>query len=228
MIRVSSSTEFMRLLEALANDVGSANMHWRLYRDLLAALGQDDHIVWIQSQTFWHLTLNAHTFASLQALSRAFDQNQNSLHLLSWLRTIEANLHLFTASEFKKRLVDNPFAASLAEHPRTPDSDQLAEDIASCSTADTKVKALVLHRGNIAAHRNARTTAAGRSLARDFALSVSDLEILLDRAHEILNRYSSLFIATTYSRQMIGHDDYKFIFKCVKDTVVTSQHRSDG
>ena len=166
MIRIASAEEFKRLLEGLAFDVGSANIHWRLYRNVHAALGEDEGIVWQQSQTFWHLTLNAHTFAALQCLARAFDQNQNSLHLLSWLRTIQANLHLFTVEEFKKRLSGNPFAESLAEYPRAPDPTQLAQDIASCSVSDPRVKALVLHRGNITAHRNARTTAAGRSLGK--------------------------------------------------------------
>ena len=204
MIRISSAEEFKRLLEALAFDVGSANIHWRLYRDLHAALGEDDRTVWHQSQTFWHLTLNAHTFAALQSLAQAYDQNQNSLHLLSWLRTIEAKRHLFSVDEFKKRLAGNAFVESLAEYARTPDPTQLAADIAACSISDPKVKALVLHRGNITAHRNARTIAVGRPLADEFALSVADLEALLDRAHEIVNRYSNLLAAITYSRQMIG------------------------
>lgn len=225
MIRIASAEEFKRLLEALAFDVGSANIHWRLYRDLHAALGEDERIVWRQSQTFWHLTLDAHTFSALQCLARAFDQNQSTLHLLSLLKTIEANLSLFSVEEFKKRLAGNPFVESLAEYPRVPDSVQLAKDIASCSVSDARVKALVQHRGNIIAHRNARKTAAGRSLADEFALSVDDLEVLLDRAHEIVNRYSSLFAATTFSRQMIGHDDYKYIFKCVKEAVVRSRNR---
>ena len=222
MIRVANSEEFKRLLEALAFDVGSANIHWRLYRDLLAAL-KADTIVWQQSQTFWYLTLNAHTFAALQSLSRAFDQNQTSLHLLSWLRTIEDNLHLFEVDQFKDRLAGNPFVDSLAESSRSPSRDLLAHDIALCSIEDPKVKALMQHRGNVLAHRNARTTATGRSLSTEFAISVDDLEALLDRAHEIVNRYSNLFAASTYSRKMIGNDDYSYIFKCVREAVERSR-----
>jgi hypothetical protein len=224
MIRVSSADEFNRLVEALAHDVGSANIHWRLHRELHKSLGEDDRIVWSQTPTFWHLTLNAHTFAAVQCIARAYDQNQTSLHLLSWLKTIEANMHLFTEEEFRKRLSGSPFVDSLAQHLRVPDQDQLERDIASCSVSDPKVKALTLHRGNISAHRNARTVASGRDLAQEFALPVEDLETLLDRAHEIVNRYSNLFAASTYSRQMIGHDDYKFILKCVQQAV----HRSRG
>jgi hypothetical protein len=173
--------------------------------------------VWNQSPTFWYLTLNAHRYATVQSLSRAYDQNQSSLHLLSWLRFIQSNLHLFGTEKFKKRLAGSPFVDSLAQHPRAPDPEVLANDITRCSIKDEKVKLLMQHRGNVVAHRNARTTASGRSLAEEFAVSVEDLEELLDRAHEIVNRYSSLFAATTYSRQMIGHDDYRHIFTCVRD-----------
>ena len=219
MIRIASAEEFKRLLEALAHDVGDANIHWQLHQDLHRTLGEDERIVLHQSRTFWNLTLLAHSSTAVQCLARAYDQNQSSLHLLSWLRTIKANLHLFSKEEFTKRLADNPFVESLAADPRTPDAAQLDQDISSCSDTDPKVKALILHRGNITAHRNARTTAAGRSLADQFGLSIADFEALLDRGHTVVNRYSNLFVAATYSRRIIGHDDYKFIFKCVKNVV---------
>lgn len=218
MIHVANSDEFRRLLEALAYEVGTANIHWKLYRDLHAALDVD-RIVRTQSQTFWYLTLSAHAFAAIHSLSRAYDQNPRSLHLLSWLKTIEANLHLFDIAEFKIRLAGNPFVDSLAEDFRMPDPAQLAQDIALCSIIDPKVTALVQHRSNIGAHTNARMTAKGRSPAQEFGIPIEDFEVLLDRAHEIVNRYSILFIAGSYSRQIIGHDDYRYIFHAVKTTV---------
>jgi len=227
MIRIASAEEFQRLLEALASDVGSANIHWRLYRDLQAAL-REAPVVRNQSNTFWYLTLNAHSLTALQSLTRAYDSNRQALHLYGWLKTIQANSHFFETAEFKRRLAGNPFVDSLAEHPRMPDPKQLAEDIVLCSTTDPKVKVLVRHRGNIAAHRNAKATAAGHSLSEDFGISDEDFETLLDRAHHIVNRYSSLFAASTYSRQMVGHDDYRYIVKCVKDAVESSRSVRGG
>lgn len=215
MIKVASSEEFTRLIEALAHDVESANIHWRLYRGIHAAIGEDRR-VYQESPTFWHLTFNAHTFAALQFLSRAFDQEQRSLHLLSWLRTIEANLHLFDIDAFKNRVAGNPFADSLAEFPRAPDPNQLAVDISLCIATDPDVKLLVRHRNNLVAHRSARSAVSG--VATD-GISVEVLERLLDRAHDILNRYSNLFAASTYSRQMIGHDDYHLVIRAVLQSI---------
>jgi len=227
MIRIQSAEEFNRLLDALANDVVDANIHWRLYRDLHAAF-EKYPLVRIQSQTFWYLTLNAHTFAALQRLCRAFDQNQTSLHLLSWLKTIEANLHLFDRAEFKKRLAGNPFVDSLAEDPRVPDLSTLKQDITLCSDTDPKVHQLIKYRGSVLAHRNARTTAAGRSLSQELAIPIDDFEDLLLRARTILNRYSGLFIATSHSVQMVGHDDYRYIFTCVQSAVERSRDEIGG
>jgi len=227
MIRIGGSEEFKRLLEALARDVGDANIYWRLYRDLILEHERNTH-VWHQSGTFWYLTLNAHSFTAVQCLARAYDQNDSALHLRSWLKTIEANLKLFDTSAFKERLADNPFVDSLAESSRMPDPGQLGEDIQLCSASDPKVNALLRHRNNISAHRNARMTAEGRLVEEQFGISVEDFEALLDRAHEIVNRYSSLFAATTYSRKIVGHDDFRYIFKCVQEAVEHARRDVEG
>lgn len=217
MIRIGNSNEFKRL-ETVARDVCDANIYWRLYLDLQSEHEKNSN-VWNESRTFWHLTLNAHSFTAVQCLARAYDQNENALHLRSWLKTIEANLHLFATPAFKQRLAENRFVDSLAEASRIPDATQLAEDIRLCSAADPKVNALLRHRNNISAHTNARMTAEGRSVGEQFGISVEEMEGLLDRAHEILNRYSGLFAAATYSTKIIGHDDYRYIFKCVQEGV---------
>ena len=223
MIRIASGDEFKRLVEALAIDVGDANIHWRLYKGLHEKLGEGERVVWHQAQTFWSLTLKAHVNTAVQCLARAFDQNQTSLHLLSLLKTIQSNLDLFSMDRFKMRLAGNPFVDSLAEHPRTPDMRQLDQDIALCTDSDLRVRSLILHRGNVLAHRNAKTVASGRNPAEQFGMMVEDFEVLLDRAHDIVNRYSNLFIATTYSRQMLGHDDYQYIVSCVDEAARRSR-----
>jgi len=118
---------------------------------------------------------------------------------------------------------DNPFVASLAAEPRVPDLQQLEEDILSCSMQDATVKRLNLFRSNIVAHRNAKTTAAGRDLSKEFPVSWEEIETLLARAKEILNRYSHLFSATVHSVSMIGRDDFKYIFSSIAKAVERSR-----
>lgn len=225
MIRVRDSAEFTRLVNGLADDVVYANIHWKLHCDLHAAL-QAQPIVGNQSNTFWYLTLNAHAASGAQFLCRAFDQQRHALSLHSWLKTIRANLHLFDVAEFKVRLVENPFVASLAEQPRRPDLAVLNTDIRECSSANPLVGKLMAHRNNLAAHRNANGTITGG--AASFAISVTDFEALLDRARTVLNRYSNLFSALSHSVNIIGRDDYRFIFSSVSGAVERSRAESEA
>lgn len=227
MIHIASSVEFGKLIAALSSDVVDAHIHWRLHCDLHEAI-QAHPIVWSQSRTFWHLTLTAHAETALEHLCRAFDQEQSSLHLLSWLRTIRANLHLFDTAEFKRRLAGNAFVDSLAEEPRSPDLTALEADINDCSATDPLVKKLMVHRGNAVAHRGAKRAISDKPLSLKLALTVEDIDALLSRARTVLNRYCQLFAAETYSASMIGRDDYKFIFSSVAAAVELSRRATRG
>lgn len=223
MIKVKDSTEFERLLKALADDIVNANIYYKLYRDVHQSLC-DHPLVTCQSNTFWQLTLNAYVNTSMQTLCRVYDQNPVALNLNSWLLTIQKYLHLFDNKEFQQRLKDNPFMESLAKAPRKPEPTMLSDDIRLCSLDDPLVKTLIIHRHNHVAHLAATNILSASNLHDTHPLTFRDLEELLTRAKTILNRYSSLWSANTYSTQVIGHDDYQFIFKSVEEKV---QHKME-
>lgn len=220
------SATFSRLITALSSDVVDAHIHWRLHRDLHEAI-EADPTVWHQSRTFWHLTLTAHADTSVSHLCRAFDQQRSSLHLLSWLQTIRANLNLFSVEAFRERLASNPFVQSLAEGAVAPDGKELDADIILCSKADPLVRRFVGLRGSAVAHTSYKLSASDVLPPNTLSLSNVEFQQLLDRARCILNKYSQLFSATVYSVNMIGRDDYKFIFKAVSQAVA-QDHPSAG
>src|SRR6266513_4765891 len=152
MIAIKDSADFERLLKALSDDVVDAHIHYQLRQDLIQAIDKHPLVVQ-QSNVFWTFTLQAHLNSSVYALFRAYDQDTKSLHLRSWLTTIQANLHLFDEAAFRERLKDNPYVASLAKDSRKPDAEVLARDISSCSSSDPVVKRLVTYRGSRIAHR---------------------------------------------------------------------------
>ena len=180
----------------------------------------DHNLVVVQSNTFWSMTLDAHINTCMNILCRVYDQNNKSLHLRSWLHTIEENIHLFEEEEFRKRLKGNAFVDSLAETSRKPDKAKLEKDIQLCSMDDPLVKTLNIHRGSRIAHKNAKNIVAERYIGDDFPLTYTDIDTLLDRAKNILNRYSKLFTASINSMQIIGDDDYRFIIQCVEEKVL--------
>lgn len=222
MITVANSAEFTRLIETMSRDIVDAHIHYNLFRDLHAAL-KNRPIAEAQSRTFWSLTLGTHLDKTVQLLSRIYDQNSKALHLRSWLITIKDNIELFDEINFRERLKDNAYVESLATHPRKPEPVVLDQDIDLCSTKEQLVKTLQIHRGNRIAHRNARDVIDNRNIGDAYPLTYGDVEVLLERAVTILNRYSNLFAANTYSTQIIGDDDFNFILQCVEERVQTNR-----
>lgn len=218
MINIKDSKEFEQLLKALSNDVVDAHIHYQMYEDLIKAI-ENHPLVVHQSNTFWTFTLQAHLNSCVYALFRAYDQDSRALHLRSWLLTIQENLHLFDDDAFRERLKDNPYVASLSADSKKPDADTLSEDVFSCSSSDPIVKSLTIYRSNRIAHRNAKALFSPEDIGEKFGLTFEDIRTLLERAKLIINRYSYLFSAATYSTQVIGHKDFEFIFKCVEESV---------
>jgi len=218
MISISDAAEFKQLLNALSNDVVDAHIHYQMYEELVEAIEKHPLVV-RQSNTFWTFTLQAHLNSSVYALFRAYDQDTRSLHLRSWVATIQDNLHLFDEESFRERLKDNPYVASLAQESRKPDAAILADDIAACSNSDPIVKRLTVYRSSRIAHRNAKALLTPGDIGEKFGLTFDDIRTLLQRAKTIVNRYCYLFDASIYSTRVVGHDDFEYIFKCVEEKV---------
>ena len=215
MAQTINSAEFKKHFSALSNDVIDANIHWKMYRDLIESL-QNNPLVQAQSNTFWQLTVKAHATTAIIYLCRVFEKRQNTLNLLEWLKTIQKNLNLFETSEFKNRLASNAFVDSLANDVRSPDELTLAEDIENCKPEEPLVKKLMLYRNNYIAHTNTDIAIGNRLVQAEQLPSDENVAALLERAITIFNRYNYLFQAEIYFTSIIGKDDYEFIFSSVK------------
>jgi hypothetical protein len=218
ILMIKSSEEFESLLDALTDELVNANIFFRLYDDLTNAIAEYER-EFNQSHTFWKLTFQAHLDASLFRLCRVYDKTAHSLSLRNLLDTIKGNLDLFEVSSFKKRLKDNPFVESLALTARKPDIKQLDVDIDYVSTNNPLVRNLILWRNKIFAHRDARNVIVKERVAVSYPLTISDISELLERGMTILNRYSSLFRASSSSTQIVGHDDYQYVLHCIRSEI---------
>jgi hypothetical protein len=224
---ITSDVELGRLLDGLAHDIIDAHLHYKMHNDLIEALNAAP-VVRRESNSFWYMTLSAHIRLSQALLTRAYDQERQSLHLKSWLTVIRDNLEMFSEASFRERMTDNPHVESLAEHYRIPDLTELERDIAACSDTDPLVHVLILHRNALGAHRSSKFTAKGKKISDKFPLTFENFDKLLKRSLQILNRYSTLFAATSHSTTMIGHKDFQSIFAAVeeKDARMTAEHRA--
>ena len=221
-IQVNDDKEFDRLLESLSFDVVHANIHYKLFRDLYGAKVEFEREM-RQSWTFWWLTIEAHRDYALYLLARVFDQEQKSLGLRNFLQTIQKYVHLFDEVRFRERLRGNKFVDSLAKSARRPDLVKLQEHIAlvtsSDKNADPAVRRLVTLRNTELAHRAPKPLLRPRTPEESQRITWTEIEHLLKLAVKLLNRYSSLFKATSYSTQIVGHDDYRHVLLAVRENL---------
>lgn len=211
-IKIKSSDELNKLLDALALEIVDANIYHRLYTDLVDSI-KDNARGFTQSNTFWSFTIDSLHDAQMIRLCRVFDQESKTLNLFNLLETIKANVQFFDQKYFRQRLKDNAFVDSLAEVDRIPNESQLQKDIWFASDQNPLVKKLMIWRNNIIAHRGAKVSLGKDEILADNPLSQQEIETLLNESFTIFNRYSSLYRASTWSRTVVGHDDYKSLLK---------------
>lgn len=232
-LKLKDATEFRRLMRALALDVDYARIHWRLYQDLSNALEANP---WIErnARTFWSLTLKAHQESALTALCRAFDSRADALSLGKWIEVIRDHLHLFDVAEFDKRNADHPFLATVREHAKRPDVAILDADAQRCSRKDPTVSKLIVFRGNVTAHRSALGALNADTEERAPPPMFVEIEQLLERAGDVLNTYTVLFSAETFSATIVGAKDYMQVIKPLAAAIedyekqITAEYRRLG
>jgi hypothetical protein len=214
-IAIQNDDEFGRLLRGLAQDVIDAHIHWGQYLALHAQMERSPQVT-AEAYTFWHYTLVAHQRTSLMSLARAYENDQRGLHLRSWLIAIREHLHLFSKDQVTRGRPDDPFTKWISEEAAKPSSEQLEQDIKDCSIYDNAdVKALHVYRGNLLAHRNAELMKQGDP-SKLPPLSIEQVEALLARSVNVLNRYAYMFETTIYGTQPVGHDSIERIFESIQ------------
>jgi hypothetical protein len=132
-------------------------------------------------------------------------------------------VHFFDEPNFRQRLKDNPFVASLAAEPRKPDMAQLHTDLKSVSTADPLVKKLTIWRNNYIAHRSRSSALDPKGFTKQNLILFSEIEALIDNGLRIVNHYSSLFSAAVHTSLPIK--DYKYLLNAVRRDLKARERR---
>ena len=212
-IKTNDDEEFGRLVRAIADDMVTATIHWRLYQRLLEAVREFER-EFNEARSFWSLTFRAHHDVTLWRLGRLYDPTVGALSLPNFLATVRNNLPTFDAGAFRERLAENAHVDSLASHPRRPTKAQIQDDVLRVTAQnDPLVSALVdLRKGHLG-HRDAKAVLGRLKLP---GLNASQITELLERAREIVNRYNQLYSAATNSVQMVGEDDYLSVLKSIR------------
>ncbi|MFQ5687485.1 MAG: hypothetical protein ACE5GV_12590 [Candidatus Scalindua sp.] len=213
-IKIATAKELNKLLDVLAQEIIDANIYHRLYLDILGSISENRD-AFRQSNTFWHFVLISLNDARVLRLCRIFDKNSKSLNLYGLLEAIKRNIHYFKEDHFRERLKDNPFVEMLAKENRMPSEEQLDKDILFASENNPLIKKLTIWRNTIIAHRNVKVSLGQNQILKDNPLGDEEIKTLTDESFSIFNKYSNLYSAASYSRKVVGHDDFKSLLKFV-------------
>lgn len=189
--------DFDKLTEALAFECQSAVVDYRMYMDLVKA-AQEHVVVVQQSNAFWTMTVEAHRNSAILRMCRIYDQQASAMGLHKWLKLIK----------------QNPKWLREPADPKTLD-----KDIEYVSNNNQKVKSLTMYRGNVIAHLGQNYLLNFRNTRTSFKFTYGDLKELVENGLKIVNRYGQLYKGHTWSPNLVGADDYKFVFSELKKAV---------
>ncbi len=209
--RKMTEAEFDEFTNKLKKEIPSACIDYKMYRDLRNACVEHEIVVQ-QSRAFWPMTVDAHLNSAVLRICRIYDTQKSSLNLVYWLKTIRDNPHWFSESVFRTRHADRNYYGQ-------PDKEQLTKDIEFASEGNLTVKNLIKFRGSLIAHIGENYFLKRFNAHESFKVTLGDLETLTTGALTILNRYMHLYEAGEYSANMIGADDFKFIFTTMKKAI---------
>jgi hypothetical protein len=196
--------DFDKLTDALAFECQYAAVDYRMYEDLAKAAGENEIVV-IQSKAFWSMTISAHLNSAILRLCRIYDHQVSAMSLLKWLKLIKQ----------KPKWLQVP-----------PDPKQLDADIRYVSNDNPKIENLTKYRGNVVAHLGQNYVLNFRETRQSFKFTHGDMKELLEHGLKIVNRYAALYKGHTWSSNMIGADDYQFVFKELKHAIERKRQRN--
>lgn len=202
------SSQFSNMTEKLLSEIQAAYMFFEMYcaiEDKTATHSKSMN----QSKHFWTLTRNAHLEAARSALARIYDQEEKNLSIKTWLEEFkkfylkeESFMPNKQGSNFQKLLVDG----------------EIDRDISLVSIKEPLVKTLYIrHRHTEIAHLSLKNAKNGVSFLELHPLSSADVQSLIDRAANLVNKYSA-HLNRKYGMTTLHNKDYEYIFMKISDS----------
>jgi hypothetical protein len=206
-------------IKALQSQLFNAKVHYDLYMSLSEAWRGKHNREMRDSPFFWQFTMGAHINGAVLHLCRAYDSNKKALQLSRFLENVAQSASVFCESEFRERHKANPHVDWLAQYPRTISLKCLQDDLDFCNSGNPLVKNLRRWRNELVAHFNyEEAVVAKEPMHKRCPLPWADVKRLIDEGLAILNRYSELLDAKTYSNQLLSHQeaDYTYVLKSLR------------
>lgn len=210
-LRIKTNKQLDWLIDHLTTEVHRAHDHWKLWSGLKAAVDEYPDET-SQSLRFWDLTLQAHQDSVILRLGRLFDPTQGALSLGNFLCTVKDHM----------ARTPPPPAPNLALLS-TPET---TEELSSVSETDSAVAKILRIRNEYLAHREARLVGSGTFSGLP-ELWPTEIQRLLSRALDLVNKYRHLRGRPFLSSQLPGGDDYQNLFELLRSALAHIDENSE-
>jgi len=209
--RKLSETEFQRVFNEVRDDINNLQLHDGVFRGVVENLKRYPRLS-NSFPGFFSAFFSAMRTDAIIRLGRIYDpegQGKESCTLARCLGLIRDNQQFFTDEAIMARMNEGYRTANpryLAVHH--PDLTQIEKDL---DRIDKSRMRLITLRNKLYAHKDIEAVLTGN---RDEFLSTYDeVRELILLAHEIWNRYSLIWDASTHMDKVIGGDDYTWLFR---------------
>jgi len=203
----SNAENIKTALELLMHDIGYAGIYNKLYLDLEEYRSKYP-VAFNESNTFWYLTFESLKESVMLRLCRICDTEKNSISFINLLYALKGCGEYFNKDEFKIRLKDNPFVDSLAEYDCQIDLNIIENQIVEFNSNKT-VKKIILWRNNFVVHKGIKSGINRFQILETEKISFNEIKEFISYTRDTINLYLNKLIATTYSDQIVGFDDYR-------------------
>jgi hypothetical protein len=212
-LKMDSPEKFKRFLRKLWDELYWANFNYDILIEM-SRLCQEHSKAANLSPVFWSYTIRAHHQTSMVYLHRIYDQNKESFNLHRFLLTVRENRYVFDAANVRKRRESDTHVDDLIGAIGTLDLAQLDKDILFSSNENDEVNNLNAWRNRVTFHNDERELFKEKRFEDEHPQP--NMELLIEKGFEILNRYSQYFDTTVYSKGCRDWKDMKFVFEAME------------
>lgn len=217
-----TEVEFKRVFNEVRRDINELQLHDQVFSGTVETLTKYPQIA-SNFRSFFTAFYSAIRTDLVIRLGRIYDPEgtgHESCTLVRCLESIRDNPNFFTDEAIKSRLTEDYRKANpkfLTFH--RPDLKQIEKDLDQIIKSR---KPLINLRHKMYAHKDLETVLFGK---KDVFLSKhEEVKELIKLAHEIWNRYSQIWEASTYSSMIIYGDDYKWLFTSLRRGMKVKSH----
>ena len=209
-----SEAEFQRVFKAVRDDITDLQLHDQVFSGVVENLTTYPQIA-NNYRGFFTAFYSAMRTDMVIRLGRIYDPEgtgRESCTLARCLELLRDNHGFFSDKAIERRLTEDYRKSNpdyLTFH--RPDLKQVARDLDQIVRSR---RPLINLRHKLYAHKDLETVLFGK---QDVFLSKHDeVRELITLAHEVWNRYSQIWNASTYSTLIIHGDDYKWLFESLR------------